>query len=222
MMRTLTEREELAISAADAIQEYHDVAPSAQQTATQWAEVFRGIGFFRCTQVFGTLNGESQMLRVVSFADIRPREATTIFRVCNPDRARHVSWTPSLGKALEYAPGGPKAYAIVHEDAHLYSLVIEPGQVLAVLNDFEWIIDPTGLEITDHGTITNHATQKRLGDLPDTTDKRALVALVGEDYLVNVIDRDEPYEIRDPLTPATRPEAGALTGRMASQTENTR
>lgn len=126
--------------------------PSAQKPATQWADVFRRIGFFRCTQVFATIAGQSRMLRLVSFADSRPREATMIFRICDPERARHVSWTPNLGKALEYAPGGENSLLVAHPDAHLYSVIVEPVHVLAVLNDFEWIIDPTDVEITDHGT----------------------------------------------------------------------
>lgn len=120
-----------------------------------------------------------------------------IFRICDPERARHVSWTPNLGKALEYAPGGENSLLVAHPDAHLYSVIVEPVHVLAVLNDFEWMIDPTDVEITDHGTISNSAPQTRIGELPDSPAKTTLLAMAGEDYLVNVIDNDEPYEIRE-------------------------
>ena len=136
------------------------------------------------------------MLRFVSFADSRPREATTIFRVCDPARVVQVSWTPLLVKALEYAPGGRHTSLVAHSEPHLYSATIAPDDVLAVLNDFEWIIDTARLEPVDHGAVSVKIPTQRLADI-ENVDLHKFIPILGEDYPVQIVNLTHPYVIAE-------------------------
>lgn len=207
------ERDDIALKLADAIQTWHEIAPSMQATPNEWARRFREFGFFRATQVAATLNGSARMLRFVSFADMRPSESTTIFRVCSTGREKHISWTPMLSQALNYAPGGEKSMFVTHDDARLFSAVVHPADVLAVLNDFEWVVDSDRLEgITDHGPVKATLPTISLSEVKEQPEKAELIALLGPDYPVQMTDGD-PYLLSDSRNVAATSEPVTASGR---------
>ncbi|MGF6821933.1 hypothetical protein M2317_000819 [Microbacterium sp. ZKA21] len=196
--RERTAREERALELANAIQTLQSTAPSAQKPAADWVREFRAFGFFRATQIGAVLAGTARNLQLVSFADTRPREAAMIFRVSAPDGQHRVSWTPLVSAALKYAPGGENSGHVKHDDARLFSAVVEPDDVLAVLNDYEWIVDTARLtDVRDHGPIVATLPVSVVSDLPDSPGKALAMKLLGPGALVKIIG--EPYRLDLPM-----------------------
>ena len=191
----LSAREERALELANGSQTVQIPAPSGQKPAAEWVREFRSFGFFRATQIGAVLAGTARMLQLVSFADTRPREATMIFRVSDPDRLHRVSWTPLVSAALKYAPGGEASASVKHDNARLFSALVDPADVLAVLNDYEWIVDPARITaIRDHGPIVTSIPVTPVRALPDSPGKAIAMALYGPDALVQRLD-GQPYRL---------------------------
>ncbi|GAA1733014.1 hypothetical protein [Microbacterium paludicola] len=154
-------------------------APMDRRPLGEWIEEFQAVGFFAASYALSIgLDGVHANVNSLTFRDMRPREPVPLYRVCTPGREVRAHWTPFISLAARYAPGGDARVAN-QPGAHLYSTIVEPEGVLAILES-EWVIDPRGRVLRDHGRIENVAPRQLLvRDLPESSFKDALMRTVG-------------------------------------------
>ncbi|MFF2485266.1 hypothetical protein ACFVSU_02635 [Microbacterium sp. NPDC058062] len=145
---SMTPKERMAWSIVEAIANHSLQAP--QDRELDIPELLRGVGFFRANDELGILNGVDTVLRVISFADTRPREPVTLFRAAAPGRERRMHWSSQLTVVIDYAQNKLPLSA---GTPNLYSCQVPGDSVLAILPHDEWIVDTDGLEIVDHGPV---------------------------------------------------------------------
>ncbi|GAA4191970.1 hypothetical protein GCM10022219_11590 [Microbacterium oryzae] len=174
MFEHLTSRERSAINLALQVTRHQKASPTDLRDTSAWVGEFREIGFFSAViGAFADLDGEPTMLGMVDFSESRPRVSVRLFRVCDPGREASMFWSANVGDLVDcFAKGGSSAL-VKHPNARLFSAVVPAERVLAVINGWEWIIDPSWLVVFDHGPV---ATLPNMGvtvqELPDSPERR--------------------------------------------------
>jgi hypothetical protein len=168
-------------------------SPMALKTVEEWIVELGAVGFFTATRTMARLDGTDVNLKTIDFTDVRPRNSIQLWRVCNPGRERSIFWSNGLETLVKHFVPEGNRWGINHNEAHLYSAVVDPDRIFAIVQDWEWIIDPRGLNIHDHGQIEKFPMRpkSRVRDMPDSPQRTHLIAEgLGDQMVFELPDTD--------------------------------